>query len=288
VTATSTAVTALTPDVVESDLFHLVEGAFAAQLQGRLLNPLAVVIAAFNEQDAIGSVLEKMPRCVGDQELDVIVVDDGSSDATSEVARAHGVLVCQMPRNGGHGVALRLGYRLAREFGARYIATLDADGQYDPMQLPIVVAPLIAGQADFVNGSRRLGEAHTTDKVRSFGVVVFGRLMTMLTGHRITDPASGFRAMRAEVTAAVPQTQPQYQTSELLIGTIFAGFTVVEVPVTMYPRTAGETKKGHNLLYGARFFRVIMRTWWRERPLRLDPAGPRPDPSTAVSPQPQD
>ncbi len=224
------------------------------------------MIAAFNEEDAIGSVLERVPGDVAGQAVSVIVVDDGSSDATAEVARGHGVLVCPMPCNCGHGVALRLGYLLAREHGADYIATLDADGQYDPAQLPALVAPLVAGTADFVNGSRRLGEAYTTDKVRGVGVVVFGALMTALTGHRITDPASGFRAMRAEVSGAVTQRQVQYQTSELLIGTIFSGFTVLEVPVTMYARTAGTTKKGRNALYGARFFRVIMATWWRERP----------------------
>jgi Glycosyl transferase family 2 len=259
-------VTALVSPLTEPDLYQQVAAAFAAQLGGRPLHPLAVVIAAFNEEEAIGSVLDRVPTDVLDQAVSVIVVDDGSSDATSEVARAHGVLVCQMPVNCGHGVALRLGYHLAREHGARYIATLDADGQYDPIQLPTVVAPLVEGTADFVNGSRRLGEAHTTDRVRGFGVVVFGALMTALTGHKITDPASGFRAMRAEVSGAVTQSQVQYQTSELLIGTIFSGFTVVEVPVTMYARTAGTTKKGRNFLYGARFFRVIIATWWRERP----------------------
>jgi Glycosyl transferase family 2 len=264
-------VTALVSPLAEPDLYQQVAATFAAQLKGRPLNPLAVVIAAFNEEDAIGSVLDRVPAEVVGQAVSVIVVDDGSSDATSEVARAQGVLVCQMPCNCGHGVALRLGYRLAREHGARYIATLDADGQYDPVQLPGVVAPLVAGTADFVNGSRRLGEAHTTDKVRGLGVVVFGGLMTALTGHRITDPASGFRAMRAEVSGAVTQSQVQYQTSELLIGTIFSGFRVVEVPVTMYARTAGTTKKGRNFLYGARFFRVIMATWWRERPRGAEP-----------------
>jgi hypothetical protein len=252
--------------LAETDLYERTVGDFANQLNGRSLNPLAVVIAAFNEDQAIGSVLDRVPADVAGQAVDVIVVDDGSGDGTSEVARARGVLVAQMPCNCGHGVALRLGYRLAREFGARYIATLDADGQYDATELPTVMAPLIEGRADFVNGSRRLGAAYTTDRVRGCGVVVFGGLMSALTRHRITDPASGFRAMRAEVTGEVTQTQTQYQTSELLIGTIFAGFGVVEVPVIMYPRAAGTTKKGRNLLYGARFFRVIMETWWRERP----------------------
>ena len=197
--------TTLTSPLPEADLFEQSVEAFAAQLNGRTLRPLAVVIAAFNEEDAIGAVLERVPSEVLGQAVDVIVVDDGSHDATSEVARMHGVLVAQMPCNCGHGVGLRLGYRLAREYGARFIATLDADGQYDPTELPTLMEPLVAGNADFVNGSRRLGAAYTTDRVRGCGVVVFGALMTALTRHRITDPASGFRAMRVEVTAAVTQ-----------------------------------------------------------------------------------
>ena len=71
--------------------------------------------------------------------------------------------------------------------------------------------------------------------------------------------------MRAEITGVVRQTQVQYQTSELLIGAIFAGYRIAERPIVMRKRAAGESKKGHNLLYGARYARVILKTWWRER-----------------------
>jgi glycosyltransferase involved in cell wall biosynthesis len=167
--------------------------------------------------------------------------------------------------NRGQGAALRLGYRLARKHGADYIATLDADGQYDPADLALVVAPLVAGTADFVSGSRRLGAAGTTDRVRALGVVVYGAVISRLTGQRVTDPANGLRAMRADLTGAVELRQPQYQATELLIGAVLRGFRVAEVPVTMYARTEGTTKKGGNLAYGWRVGRVIVSTWWRER-----------------------
>ena len=105
-------------------------------------------------------------------------------------------------------------------------------------------SPLVDGEADFVNGSRRLGRTYSTDPVRNLGVVVFGALVTVLTGVRITDPANGLRAMRAEITAVVPLHQPQYQTSELLIATIAHGFRVKEVPATMHERRSGGSKKG--------------------------------------------
>ncbi len=229
------------------------------------LAPVAVVIAALDEEASLGGVLAEIPAEACGLLVETIVVDDGSTDATSAVARAAGVRVHTLERNEGHGVALRAGYRLAREGGARYIVTLDADGQWNPAELARVLQPVVDGEADFVIGSRVLGATETDDPVRQAGVHVFARLVRLLTGVRVTDTSSGFRAMRTEVTEKVPQTQVQYQTSELLIGAIFAGYRVAERPIVMRRRFAGYSKKGNNLVYGARYARVIMRTWWRER-----------------------
>jgi hypothetical protein len=87
----------------------------------------------------------------------------------------------------------------------------------------------------------------------------------VLTGSRVTDTSSGFRALRVEVTETVRQEQAQYQTSELLIGALLQGYRVVERPITKRKRIAGESKKGHNVLYGMRYARVILSTWARER-----------------------
>jgi len=238
---------------------------FALCLGSRRLSPLTVVIAAYNEEGAIGAVLRQIPAEVCGLAVEALVVVDGATDRTAEVATTAGALVCDVPVNRGQGAALRLGYRLARTHGAAYIATLDADGQYDPAQLALVVAPLVEGRADFVSGSRRLGAARTTDKVRAAGVVVYGALISVLTGQHVTDPANGLRAMRADLTAAVELHQPQYQATELLIGAALRGFRLAEVPATMYARTEGTTKKGGNLRYGARVGRVILATWWRDR-----------------------
>jgi glycosyltransferase involved in cell wall biosynthesis len=248
-----------------ADVDDAAAAAFAFELGSRRLGPLTVVVAAYNEQGAIGSVLAQMPAVVCGLSVDTIVVVDGSHDATASIARSYGALVCDVPVNRGQGAALRLGYRLAREHGADYIATLDADGQYDPADLAVVVAPLVAGTADFVSGSRRLGAARTTDKVRALGVIVYGALISRLTGQHVTDPANGLRAMRADLTGAVELRQPQYQATELLIGAALRGFRVAEVPVTMYARAEGTTKKGGNLAYGWRVGRVIASTWWRDR-----------------------
>jgi glycosyltransferase involved in cell wall biosynthesis len=253
------------PKPYTSDVREAAIGRFRERHQGLSLPPVAVVIAALDEEESLGGVLEGIaPQACG-EDVATIVVDDGSTDRTSEVARENGVYVARLERNCGHGIALRVGYQLAREHGARYIVTLDADGQWDPAELADVLQPLVDDEADFVIGSRVLGRAETDDAFRQAGVHVFARLVRLLTGVRVTDTSSGFRAMRAEITATVRQTQVQYQTSELLIGAIAQGYRIAERPIVMHKRTAGESKKGHNALYGFRYARVIIGTWLRER-----------------------
>jgi glycosyltransferase involved in cell wall biosynthesis len=229
------------------------------------LPPVALVIAAYNEEGAIGPVIEQLPATVCGLATEVIVVADGCGDATVKEADVAGAIVCDVPVNRGQGAALRLGYRIAREGGAQYIVTTDADGQYNPAEIESLVAPIVEGRADFVTGSRRMGSEETKDPVRKAGVRFFAVLVSALTGQKISDTTFGLRAMRAEVTGAVQLVQPQYQASELLIGVITHGFRVLEVPATIHKRTVGQSKKGHNFVYALRFTRVVLSTWRRER-----------------------
>jgi glycosyltransferase involved in cell wall biosynthesis len=244
--------------------------AFVAEYGERAtaLPPLAIVIAAYNEQGAIGPVVEALPKEVLGQATAVIVVSDGSKDGTVAEASAAGALVCDPKVNRGQGAALRLGYRLAREGGAQYIVTTDADGQYNPAEIELLMEPILAGEADFVTGSRRLGSEETKDPVRKAGVRFFALAISTLTGQKISDTTFGLRAMRAEVTGAVLLAQPQYQASELLIGVITHGYRVVERPATIHKRQVGKSKKGNNAFYALQFAKVVGTTWWRERQRR--------------------
>jgi glycosyltransferase involved in cell wall biosynthesis len=241
--------------------------AFLAAHSPGLGAPLAVVIPAYNEEPTVAEVIGEIPAQAAGLQAEVIVVVDGAKDATAAQATSSGALVCDVPVNRGQGAALRLGYWLARVRGAQVIATIDADGQYEPLELARVIEPILAGRADFVSGSRRLGNELTTDGVRHAGVIAFGALISVLVRHRITDPACGLRAMRAEVTAAVTLEQPQYQASELMISAALNGFRLAEVPTTMRDRGthATGTKKGGNFGYGVRFARAALHTWRRDR-----------------------
>src|SRR5580700_4306739 len=198
------------------------------------LPPVAIVIAAYNEAGAIGPVIEELPAEVCGLATTVVVVADGCADGTAKEAMTAGAMVADVPVNRGQGAALRLGYRLAREGGAAYIVTTDADGQYNPAEIPGLLAPILDGRADFVTGSRTKGSEETTDPVRKLGVRVFALTISLLTGQRVSDPSFGLRAMRAEVTGSVLLAQPQYQAAELLIGVITHGYRIAEVPATIH------------------------------------------------------
>ncbi|MGH9069090.1 MAG: glycosyltransferase family 2 protein [Acidimicrobiales bacterium] len=228
-------------------------------------DPIVVLVPAYNEAGGIGAVLSAIPDKMCGELVTTLVVVDGATDTTAELAEAHGAYVCPVPVNRGQGAALRLGYRLATEHGARWIAVIDADGQYDPDDLPALVQALVDGDADLVLGSRRLGRAEVDDPVRYAGVLVFSTLVSAMLGCRITDSSSGIKAMTSAVASAVKLSEPQYQAAELLISAAGRGFRVAERPVTMSARRAGRSKKAHNFIYGCQYARVIVRTWLRER-----------------------
>ena len=238
---------------------------FAREHPELRLAPVAIVIPALNEEASLGGVLAAISPRSCELDVETIVVDDGSSDATGEVARSGGAHVARLERNCGQGTAFKVAYRLAREHGARFIVTLDADGQWDPADVERVLEPVAAGQAELCLGSRVLGRAESTVFIRRIGVWLFATVVRVLTGTRVTDTSTGLRAMTADVTAAVRLVEPQYQASELLVGALVHGYRVVERPVVMHARVAGESVKGRNLFYGLRYARVLARTWWRER-----------------------
>ena len=236
---------------------------FAREYTHAVFHPVTVVIPAYFEVDNIGRVLDSIPRNIDGTPVSVLVVVDGSADGTDDVVREHGDFVSYVSVNRGQGAALRVGYRIAIDHGAQYIVTLDADGQYDPSEMSGLVKPVLRDEADYVQGSRRMGRYVSDDVIRVMGVYWFNWLIGLLLRQRITDSSNGFRAIKAGVLRNLALSEDQYHAAELLILAVRKRFRVIERPASMYPRNSGETKKGHNLLYAYHYARVIFKSWLR-------------------------
>jgi hypothetical protein len=224
---------------------------------------LVTVSPAFNEAENVGDVIKQIPGMIEGHHVVPVVVSDGSTDGTAAAAREAGAFVAELPIRRGGGLALRVGYDIALRLGAQVVVTLDADGQHLPEEISVMIAPIVAGQADYVNGSRLLGSFERESLIRHLGVHVFSRIITTLTGQRITDPSSGYRAARADLLEKVVLKQDQFWTSEILIEALRHHARVVEVPVTFLARAGGESKKPKSLRYGWNFLKVIIQTWLR-------------------------
>ena len=224
---------------------------------------VVVVLPAYNEADSVGEVLDEMPEKIEGHPVVSLVVDDASEDDTARVAREHGALVARLPIRRGGGQALRVGYELALDLGAVVIASLDADGQHLPSELPAVVGPVLGDEADMVQGSRMLGSYQMESHVRHLGVLFFSGLVSLMTGTRLTDVSNGYRATRVETLRGFFLEQDQFWTSEIIIEALRHKARIVEVPITVLARRSGQTKKPRPLKYGWQFMKVIVKTWLR-------------------------
>ena len=238
---------------------------FARRHPHAAFGPVLVLITSYLEADNIGAVLKQVPETVAGLDVSTLVVVDGGDDGTAAIVAGHGACCAVLPANMGQGVALRVGYELAAAHGASYVVTVDADGQNDPSELPDLLAPVLAGEADLVVGSRRLGVDRTSDRFRRAGVRFFSAVVNLLAGQHLTDTSNGFRAIRIELLQDVVLEQDQYQTAELILSAAARGWRLAERPTVWYPRSSGQSKKGHNLFFGVQYARVVVRTWLRER-----------------------
>lgn len=199
-----------------------------------------MIIPAFNEEVALPGTLRELRTTAPG--LDVVVVSDGSTDSTADVARAAGVEVLELPFNLGIGGALRAGFRYAVREDYDAAVQVDGDGQHDPTQIAKLLAALEGG-ADMVIGSRFAKESahYEVGGARRSAMRLLQIAVRLLSGHRFTDTSSGFRGFNRAVLAFFAREYPsEYMESvESLVLATYEGFDVVEVPVDMRPRAGG-------------------------------------------------
>lgn len=204
-----------------------------------------VVIPAFNESEALPSLLDELAGRTrrADRRLHIVVVDDGSSDGTVDIARAHGAWVVELPFNLGVGGAVRTGLRYAMSHGADQVVVIDADGQHDPADIDLLLDALDDG-AEMVIGSRFApgSPAYDMGATRRRAQRFLNWVVRRTTGFPATDATSGFRAFDRSVVEFLADRYPVEflaDTVEVIVLARGAGRTVVEVPVGMRQRQAG-------------------------------------------------
>jgi len=224
---------------------------------------IVVVIPAYNEEDNIGEVLAPLPEQLMGYEVHPLVVVDGGNDRTAEVVRRSDCHVALHVLNRGQGDALRTGFEIALDQGADIVVTMDADGQHRPEEIGKLVKPLVDGDADFVIGSRFLGEYEDRGGARHWGIVFFTWLINLLGGVSITDCTSGFRAILGRGLLGLELREERFSAPELVMEASRKGLRIQEVPVTILRRAVGKSKKPRGLGYPLGFMRAIIASWLR-------------------------
>ena len=198
---------------------------------------LVILIPAYNEEKTIGEVIENISEkysSIDSQEI--IVVDDGSSDKTAEIAKKNGAIVYSFTQNKGLAKAIAHGFAKAVERNADILVILDADNQYDSKEIPLLLNPIIEGKADIVLGDRQVKKLTHMPLQKRIGNRMVSRVLSRIIGLKISDAQTGFRAFNREALTRLHLFSNYTYTQETLIQAKYKNLKIFEVPVTFRKR----------------------------------------------------
>jgi len=228
-----------------------------------------VIIPAYNEARNIARVIGEIRKHNGS--IDILTVNDGSSDATPEIAAACGSAVVSLPFNLGYGVALQTGYKYALREGYDYVVQMDADGQHDPQYIGKFLEEIAKKEADVLIGSRFLSEkCYKISWARAMGMGLFSGISSFIIKQRVTDSTSGYQCIDKDVLGFfVNDIYPcDYPDADVIIMLHLAGFRIQEIPVVMLANNENKTMHSgiRPLYYVFKMFLSIFVTLLRKRP----------------------
>jgi len=216
---------------------------------------ITALIPAYNEGGSIGNVVRK----VGDQVDRVVVINDFSSDETPLIAQYLGATVLNHSRNMGVGAAMQTGINYSKATKPDIVVTLDGDGQHKPEDIPRIIQPILSGDADLVLGSRFLQGTPDMSLIKLLGNKFFVYLIRFLTGIKLTDTQTGFRALNLRALANLDLKADYTYVQEMIIDLYVKGFRIVEVPITVLPRKYGSSKVALNIFnYAIRTLSIVI------------------------------
>lgn len=226
-------------------------------------HPVVMLLPAYDEEATVGDVVRRAPAEVHGHPVEVVVVDDGSTDGTAAVARAAGATVHSLERNQGLGAAVRAGLALGVERRAAAVAVLDADGEYAPEELANLVAPIVAGRADYVIGSRFAGLPRDMRPHRWLGnrfLTLGMKLLVRRWGvRRLSDGQSGYRALSPAAAADADIVHDFNYAQVLTLDLVAKGYRYAEVPISYRFR-----RHGQSFVRLGPYLRRVVPAVWRE------------------------
>lgn len=227
-----------------------------------------IIIPVYNEEKNILRVIEDIRKKT--HHMDVLVVNDGSTDKTEYVLERSGVKVINLPYHLGYGVALQTGYKYALDKGYDFIVQMDGDGQHDPISIENLLTEVKSGDIDVAMGSRFLSnKKYRTSFPRKLGMKLFGSIASLIMGQKVTDPTSGFQALNKKAIKFYGSDvfPCDYPDADAIIMLHRAGFIIKEVPVIMhYDNRSKSMHRGLGICYYIfKMFLSIFVTLFREK-----------------------
>ena len=204
-------------------------------------NPVLLFLPAFNEEAAVADCIQRVPTHVCGLAVQCLIVDDGSIDRTAEFAEHAGAEVLSLEKNQGLGAAVRIGLSEGVRRNASAVVFADADGEHPPEELENLVGPILEGKADYVVGSRFLGDIEFMRPHRRFGNLVLTRILSVIARRRITDGQSGYRAFSPRAAKAAEVIHDFNYAQIITLDLLAKGFIYLEVPISYHFRTTGES-----------------------------------------------